>query len=414
VLKRTINSILALGSSEDQSLHLARMVRTTNLLNLLVVTFVTSSFSTAIFLKSRYDLFPILTVFLFAGFSFFLNARKHHHSAFLFFAFYINLAICYFSLSHPPETDMFVYFFPVIVSLILLNTAALTNYSLVWSAFICAFFLSASFVIEIPAIQLELDPQQSKYLQRFNVIGASLITAVLSYLLSRIITRQFNEISAQNTDLIKTKEEVKNSLREKEVLLAELHHRVKNNLAIISGLLNLQDDATSNTEAKEVIRDSKSRIMSMALVHRMLYEKSELKNLEIKRYTEELIAELFNSYDLNGQVKIELQSDKIVLPVNKSVPLGLIINEIVTNSIKYAFKWKNRNSGTFMVEVRAENQSVHMVLKDGQGFPANFDANSDQVSLGIFLIKSLTEQIDGTVRFSNQEGARIDIHFSLT
>jgi len=414
-LKSTINKILALGSGENQNLHVARMVRTTNILNLLVVSFVTTSFSTALFLKSQYDLFPILTVYIFAGFSFFLNARKKNQAAFIFFAFYITLAICYFTLSHPRETDMYVYFFPVIVSLILLNTAALSRYSLLWSAFFCALFLTASLRIEIPAIQRQLDPQQIVYLQRFNVIGSSVITAVLSFLLSRIISRQFNEISTQNTDLIKTKEEVKNSLREKEILLAELHHRVKNNLAIISGLLNLQDDATSNLEAKEIIKDSKSRIMSMALVHRMLYEKSDLKNLDLKRYLSELITELFNSYDLISQVKIELESDKIGLPVNKSVPLGLIINEIVTNSIKYAFKRKNRNSGTLKVAVRSEKQLIHLLLKDdGHGFPADFDPRSDNVSLGIFLIKTLTEQIDGNVEFSNEGGARIDIRFSLT
>lgn len=391
------------------------MVRTTNLLNLLVVFFVTSSFLTALFLKSRYDLFPILTVYVFAGFSFYLNARKKSQAAFIFFAFYINLAICYFTLSHPAETDMYVYFFPVIINLILLNTAAISRRSLIWSAIFSAFFLTIALSMDIPQIRRPLTTEQIIYLQRFNMVGATVITGVLSYILSTIIVRQFNEISEQNNDLIKTKEEVKSSLREKEVLLAELHHRVKNNLAIISGLLNLQDDATSNAEAKEVIRDSKSRIMSMALVHRMLYEKIELKHLDVQRYIAELIAELFNSYDLINQVQLVLRSDKIILPVNKSVPLGLIINEVVTNSIKYAFKAENRNSGLLTVEVRASGQVVHLLLKDdGQGFPADFNPVKDNVSLGIFLIKTLTEQIEGTVQFSNDGGARIDIRFSLT
>lgn len=370
---------------------------------------------TALFLKSRYDLFPILTVYVFAGFSFYLNARKKSQAAFIFFAFYINLAICYFTLSHPAETDMYVYFFPVIISLILLNTAAISRRSLIWSAIFSAFFLTIALSMDIPQIRRPLTTEQIIYLQRFNMVGATVITGVLSYILSTIIVRQFNEISEQNNDLIKTKEEVKSSLREKEVLLAELHHRVKNNLAIISGLLNLQDDATSNAEAKEVIRDSKSRIMSMALVHRMLYEKIELKHLDVQRYIAELIAELFNSYDLINQVQLVLRSDKIILPVNKSVPLGLIINEVVTNSIKYAFKAENRNSGLLTVEVRASGQVVHLLLKDdGQGFPADFNPVKDNVSLGIFLIKTLTEQIEGTVQFSNDGGARIDIRFSLT
>ncbi len=152
----------------------------------------------------------------------------------------------------------------------------------------------------------------------------------------------------------------------------------------------------------------------MAMVHRMLYEKQELKNLNLKHYTSELVLELFNSYDLVQKLKFSISCQQYELPVFKSVPLGLIINEVVTNSIKYAFKKNGRNSGTFSIEVSGGPSKVQMILSDdGEGFPANFDPNSETLSLGIFLIKSLAEQIDGNVSFSNNNGAQILLEFPL-
>lgn len=403
-----------MGSNPSHSIEEARMVRTTNMLNLLVVTFTASSFITITSLGTRYDIIPILCVFAFAGISFYLNSKYYTKAAFLLFAFYINFIICYFSISHPPDTDLYIYFFPVIVSLILLNTASFAKYTILMSALICAVFLILSVTLDIPELRRELDQEQIHFLHVFNLFGASIITAVLSYLLTRIISRQFNEIEEQNRVLVQSKAAIDSSLKEKEVLLAELHHRVKNNLAIISGLLNLQDDATSNLEAKEVIRDSKSRIMSMAMVHRMLYEKQELKNLDLKRYTAELVEELLRSYDLTQKVAFSINCGSFELPVAKSVPLGLIINEVVTNSIKYAFKKNNRNAGKFSIEVRAVGSKLTMLLADdGQGFSENFDPNADNLSLGIFLIKSLSEQIDGDVKFYNTNGAQIELTFEL-
>src|SRR5690606_32267912 len=226
-----------------------------------------------------------------------------------------------------------------------------------------------------------------------NIIVAMIITAILSFLLTRVISKQNSEIVIQNNNLLRAKEVVKASLKEKEVLLAELHHRVKNNLAIISGLLNLQDDATDNEEAKEIIGDSKNRIMSMALVHRMLYENTELKNLDLSRYISELVLEMFNSYNLTQFIDITIDCDTVVLPVNKSVPLGLIINEIVTNSIKYVYKAHRKEKGKFFISVKEEQNTVTMIVKDnGPGFPIEFNPDAENLSLGIYLIKSLTEQ----------------------
>jgi len=315
---------------------------------------------------------------------------------------------------HPFETQNYLYYFPVIVSVVLLNNPSFTDkLSLIHMA-VCVLFFTATFLVKIPSIQHELAAEKILFIRHFNIITAMIITAILSFLLTRVISKQNSEIVVQNNDLLRAKQVVNASLKEKEVLLAELHHRVKNNLAIISGLLNLQDDATSNEEAKEIIGDSKNRIMSMALVHRMLYENAELKNLDLSRYISELVLEMFNSYNLTRFVDITIDCDKVVLPVSKSVPLGLIINEIVTNSIKYVYKTNRKEKGRFFISVKEDNNNVTMNVKDnGPGFPAGFDSDAENLSLGIYLIKSLTEQIDGTVQFLNDSGARIEVKFVL-
>lgn len=282
------------------------------------------------------------------------------------------------------------------------------------SAFASFFFLATLF-IDVPQWELKgLTERQINLLLYFNIGIAAVLTGLLSGLMNRLISNQNKEILLQNKDLTVAKQEINLSLKEKEVLLAELHHRVKNNLAIISGLLNLQEDATENEDAKKIISDSKTRIMSMALVHKMLYENRELKSINVGRYASELINELFNSYNLSKSVIVNEEYDQIDLPVNKSIPLGLILNEVVTNSIKYTFKNNQKHKGLFEVRIKLSNNNVQLTLKDnGNGFPEDFNSESDTRSLGIYLIKTLAEQIDGKVWFSNDNGAKIELNFIL-
>lgn len=280
---------------------------------------------------------------------------------------------------------------------------------------ICTVFFTSSLLFDFPGFQIQsLNAAQIKALWYYDLIMATALTAVLSFILTRIIYIQNKEIIAQNEDLIQAKETVNISLREKEFLLAELHHRVKNNLVIISGLQNLQEDATSNTEAKQIIGDSKTRIMSMALVHKMLYENNELKSIDLGKYASELIYELFYSYNLLKTVTIHEDFDTIHIPVNKSIPLGLILNEVVTNSIKYTFKSVQKQNGIIDVQLKLKDNNVKLVVKDnGLGFPKDFNGEEDAHSLGIYLIKTLAEQIDRKVRFSNDDGAKIELNFTL-
>ncbi len=307
----------------------------------------------------------------------------------------------------------YLFYFPLIVSVVLLNNPSVIDKHFLFHLFTCAIFFLLNIFVELPSFQVKaLPPESIKAMWLYNMIMSVGLTAMITYLLNKTIFSQNKEILSQFHDLKKTKEEVNHSLKEKEILLAELHHRVKNNLAIISGLLNLQEDAINNEEAKQVISDTKDRIMSMALVHKMLFKNPEFKKIDFGKYSSELISELFNSYNLMDDVTIEEDYDTVNLSINTSIPLGLILNEIVTNSIKYGFKDEPTANNKFFISIKKANNFVSLTVKDsGKGFDKDHNTDLETSSLGIVLIKSLTDQIDGKVLFSNNNGAKIEINF---
>ena len=413
-MKRLFNTLLNFGVEDSQSAYDKRRIKTVNLINLLVIICILLGYSNYFIIKSDFSFVQATGFLILSCISLYLNKIKRTAAAFLLFTFCINLAIFHINKYYPYETGAYLFYFPLIVSIILLNDPSFRDKFSLAHVLMCALFFSANLLFDFPDYQVQMTPVQIRLIWITDFIMASAITGILSFLLTRIIFNQNREIIGQNENLKRAKEVVNASLKEKEVLLAELHHRVKNNLAIISGLLNMQEDATANEEARQIISDSKTRIMSMALVHRMLYENSELKSINVGKYSSELIGELFNSYNLSGTVAINENYDTIMLPVSKSIPLGLILNEIVTNSIKYAFKPSLHKGGLFSVSIIKANNRVQMQVKDnGSGFSRDFNTNSQNMSLGIYLIKSLSEQLDGKVRFSNDNGAKIELDFAM-
>lgn len=201
------------------------------------------------------------------------------------------------------------------------------------------------------------------------------------------------------------------SLREKEQLLKEIHHRVKNNMQIVSSLLNLQSDKISDPVFLSLIHESKNRIYSMALVHEMLYKSSNFSHIKLQEYINRLVKNINASFYRQECIV----NFDIVIPENTGleidimIPVGLILNELISNSYKYAFS-----------EIKNALISIHMTIKDGnfellvkdngKGFNDNF--NEDSNSLGLQLIKMLSEQLNGKCKFSNENGAKFELKFS--
>ncbi len=200
------------------------------------------------------------------------------------------------------------------------------------------------------------------------------------------------------------------SLNEKEVLLKEIHHRVKNNMQVISSLLNLQASKVTNSTDYELFIDSKNRVHSMALVHEKLYRSENLASINMSGYLEGLIAEIINSYmGQHDNVHINIQSDNVYMDIQHAIPTGLITNELVSNCIKHAFQ-KNVNDRV-IVSLTNENHEYTLKVKDnGAGIPGNIDIwNTD--SLGLQLVVMLSKQLQGSISLERENGSTFIIRF---
>jgi two-component sensor histidine kinase len=207
-------------------------------------------------------------------------------------------------------------------------------------------------------------------------------------------------------------EKIKASLKEKEVLLSEIHHRVKNNMQIISSLLKLQASSIGDERVTDVLRECRGRVQTMAFVHETLYSSDTLAFIDFKTYISKVANQIFQSYVTGkGRVKLEVDAEDIKLGIEQATPLGLITNELVTNSLKYAFP-ENR-SGEIIVRIGAvEQDSIEFVFSDnGIGIPEGLDwRNTD--SLGLRLVILLAEnQLDGTVSLDRGKGTHFTVRF---
>src|SRR5205807_8773463 len=174
------------------------------------------------------------------------------------------------------------------------------------------------------------------------------------------------------TDRRRAEELIQASLREKEALLREIHHRVKNNLQITSSLLRLQASKIADAAVRQLLRESQDRIRSMALVHEMLYRSQDLARVDFPQYVRELVPQLFRSYNAGGRVRYRVELDEIVFGVDLAVPCGLIINELVANALKHAFPGDRR--GEICVRMSLEQDRYWLSVEDdGVGFPAGLD-----------------------------------------
>jgi PAS domain S-box-containing protein len=206
-------------------------------------------------------------------------------------------------------------------------------------------------------------------------------------------------------------EQLKASLSEKESLLKEIHHRVKNNLQVISSLLKLQAAHTREGNALEMFRESRNRIRSMALIHEKLYQSPNLARVEFGSYVRDLLGLLMRSYGAHGaRITLNTRIENASMGIDVAVPLGLILNELISNCLKYAFA--DGRAGRITVELRPlDDATLRLVVADdGVGFPAGLDVQSAE-TLGMQLVRTLTEQIGGRLELLCGGGTGFAISF---
>lgn len=215
-------------------------------------------------------------------------------------------------------------------------------------------------------------------------------------------------ISRDITERKRAEEEIAANLKEKETLLREIHHRVKNNLQIVASLLSLQSRTISDPGILGALSDTQNRVKAMALVHERLYRSTSISRIDLADHVKYLALNLFRFYSVSSQkIQWKIEAPHIEVNINTAIPLGLVVNELITNAIKYGFPLDRR--GVLFIILQKNGQDLTLMIKDnGVGIPENFDWQNAE-SMGMRLINNLVEQLDGTVSLNRSSGTAFTI-----
>ncbi len=210
------------------------------------------------------------------------------------------------------------------------------------------------------------------------------------------------------TDGITAEKELKKSLNEKNILLKEIHHRVKNNMQIISSLLSLQSNYVNHRETLDNLKESRDRIRAMALVHEKLYQSNDLSDINFSEYINSLLTEIQGSYKSKTRIELKIKVENIYLDIEKAIPCGLIVNELISNIFKHAFK--GREEGLVSLNFSKREKYELSVQDNGVGMPSDLDMTNNN-TLGLKLVDALVSQLHGTVEINRDNGTQFLIKF---
>ena len=222
----------------------------------------------------------------------------------------------------------------------------------------------------------------------------------------------YQQLQAELSDRKQAEANLKISLKEKEILLKEIHHRVKNNLCVVASLLELQSNTVADAQLAKMFGESQNRLYSMALIHEKLYRSTNLAEINFGEYLEDLVTNLFHSYNISdNRIQLQVLAELIALNIETATPCGLIANELVSNALKHAFP--NGANGTVSVECyQTGDREIHLFVKDnGIGFPQNLDFRKTN-SMGFQVVCTLTEQLEGSIELSRQTGTEFHLKFN--
>jgi two-component sensor histidine kinase len=228
--------------------------------------------------------------------------------------------------------------------------------------------------------------------------------------INRLLEAKQLEINQKNHTLEQVLGEKEGLLEEKEWMLREIHHRVRNNLQIVISLLNSQAGYLSDNAALSTIKESQHRVQAMALIHQKLYQSEKVARVEMASYINDLVVYLRDSYSQPQSIRYNLKVEPLELDVSLAVPLGLIINEALTNALKYAFP--GDNSGTVSLSLHPASETTYelTIADDGAGLPPGYDPVRSR-SLGMTLMHGLSEQLGGVLHISGPPGVVIRLVF---
>lgn len=216
------------------------------------------------------------------------------------------------------------------------------------------------------------------------------------------------------TDRKNKEQRIEAALKEKDVLLREIHHRVKNNLQIIDSLLNLQSARIADPSVQEMLRESQNRIRSMALIHQTLYQSNDFAEVDFRRFLESLVHTLASSHGVNAeQIDMTVVAEPVTLPLDIAIPCGLAVNELITNALKHAFPDRRAGHVVTCLKLQDDGNVLVSVADDGIGMPPGIDIATTP-TLGLQLVTLLSEQLGGTVSMDTTASTTFSLSFPRT
>lgn len=242
-------------------------------------------------------------------------------------------------------------------------------------------------------------------------VEAKKLFALIDELAGNILMKR--ELEEKELKRREAEEGLKKSLAEKEILLKEVHHRVKNNMQIISSILKMQQRQVDDPKLKEVLEESQNRIRSMALVHENLYRTENLAKILFSNYVKSMASNLSHTFsEVQNNVRFEFDVIDVYMPLDTGIPCGLIINELLSNSFKYAFP--NKNNGIIRIQLKnvGSNNYELIVSDNGIGINGSFDIEKTK-SLGMRIVTKLVQQIEGTLDYDFSNGTKFTINFKI-
>lgn len=254
--------------------------------------------------------------------------------------------------------------------------------------------------------------RQEKITRNYILASVLLLLLIVGLLYNRYQLKQRanSQLEASRQKIEKQNISLQHLVKEKEWLLKEIHHRVKNNLHTISGLLDAQASYLQNKEALTAITDSQHRVQAMSLLHQKLFNSESLSNVQMQEYIHELVGYLEHSFGTQQAVKFNVDVDHLELGLSYALPIGLILNEAITNAIKYAFPGKQEGAVNVQLKRQAANHCLLLIADNGKGLPADFDPQQSN-SMGMSLMQGLSDDINGVFSIHNNFGTEIKISF---
>lgn len=391
-----INTLRNLGIKPSHEIWEIFLIRKINFICLIAFVNMTAAYITFPLLGVTYfQSFLMLSVFAAPAVAL-LNMRFGYIAGTYGFFLMGVTVVTYFATLLGPDSYSILYLFPIIITLIQILGRKET---LIHLFVLIAIYFAAAVLLAVfynrGLYQLTLESAAVHNIRNFNIIVSALTTMLF-----------IAQVTAENA---RQEQMIRNMVKEKDVLVAEVFHRVKNNMNIVTSLLNLKKNNSESDEVKNALQDCRNRVFSMALVHERIFQKNDVSSLDFGEYTHDLADEIITSLGLEERDSISVSADEMELPISQAIPCGLIVNEVITNSCKHA-RVADR---PLMISVELRNENGKRVIRIQDNGPGAEEAELQRSgSLGVDLIKSLCQQIDAKYRFEKRNGLHFEMSFA--